>query len=124
MHESNQFLFAGILIALAVGLAVGMVVFSHILGRLLRVQHPNAVKGQSYECGITPTGGARVRLSIKFYMVAMLFILFDIEAVFLYPWAMMHRWLGVFGLIEMAIFVGILIVGYVYIWRRGGFQWE
>ena len=116
--------FAGILLVIALAMASAMVALPPIISKLLGVTRPNAVKMQSYECGITPTGGARVRFSIKFYLVAMLFILFDIEAIFLYPWAVVHRWLGWFGLIEMGIFVAILLVGYVYIWKRGAFQWE
>jgi NADH-quinone oxidoreductase subunit A len=124
MHESSQYIFAGVLIAVAILLAIAMVVLPNVLSRLLRLNKPNPTKLQPYECGMTPTGGARVRFSIKFYLVAMLFILFDIEAIFLYPWAVVHRWLGWFGLIEMLIFVAILAVGYVYIWKRGAFQWE
>lgn len=123
-YVAQQWLFAGILLVLTIGLATTMTMLPQIIGRLLRVQKPNAVKLQSYECGFTPVGGARVRFSIKFYLVAMLFILFDIEAIFLYPWAAVHRWLGWFGLAEMGIFVVILLVGYVYIWKRGAFQWE
>jgi NADH-quinone oxidoreductase subunit A len=123
-YIAQQWLFAGILLVLTLGLATTMAFLPEIIGKVLRVQRPNAVKLQSYECGFTPVGQARVRFSIKFYLVAMLFILFDIEAIFLYPWAAVHRWLGVFGMIEMGIFVLILLVGYVYIWKRGAFQWE
>ena len=124
MSETSQYIFAGTLITIALLLAIVMVILPQVLSRLLGVDKPNPVKMQPYECGMTPTGGARVRFSIKFYLVAMLFILFDIEAIFLYPWAVVHRWLGWFGLIEMLIFVAILVVGYVYIWKRGAFQWE
>ena len=123
-YVAQQWLFAGILLVLTLGLASLMVALPQILGKVLRVNRPNPVKLQSYECGFTPIGAARVRFSIKFYLVAMLFILFDIEAIFLYPWAAVHRWLGWFGLAEMGIFVAILLVGYVYIWKRGAFQWE
>jgi NADH-quinone oxidoreductase subunit A len=124
MPNPDPYLFAGLLVAAAIGLAGAMTVLPEILGRMLRVRRPNPVKNQSYECGITPVGGARVRFSIKFYVVAMLFILFDIEAIFLYPWAVVHRWLGWFGFGEMAVFVLILVVGYVYVWKRGAFKWE
>ena len=109
-----------LLMVVAVGISTVMVVASRFLGP----QKPDPVKLQPYECGMTPIGGARVRFSVKFYLIAMLFILFDVEAIFLYPWAVVHRWLGLFGLIEMGIFVLILLVGYVYVWRRGAFQWE
>ncbi len=122
--DSSQYLFAGILIAVSVGLATVMAILPQIISKFFRLGKPDRVKTQPYECGITPTGEARARFSIKFYLVAMLFILFDIEAIFLYPWATVHRWLGIFGLIEMAIFVAILVVGYVYIWKRGAFEWE
>jgi NADH-quinone oxidoreductase subunit A len=77
-----------------------------------------------YECGIEPVGSARDRFPVKFYLVAMLFILFDIEVIFLYPWAVVFRQLGVFGLVEMAIFLGILLVGYIYGWRVGALEWQ
>jgi len=116
--------YAGLLLLATLVLGVAMVALPAVVTRLFGLARPSAVKLQPYECGITPIGGARVRFSIKFYVVAMLFILFDIEAVFFYPWAVVHRWLGWFGLIEMLIFVGILVVGYVYIWKRGAFQWD
>src|SRR5688500_19149152 len=122
--DAQQYLFAGLMILAAVAAAGGMVVVPSVISRLMRLNRPNPNKLQPYECGMTPIGGARVRFSIKFYLVAMLFILFDIEAIFFYPWAVVHRWLGWFGLIETGIFVGILLVGYIYIWKRGAFQWE
>src|SRR5438270_11306451 len=108
------------LMGLAVLIAAGMIVASRFLGP----QKPEPAKLQPYECGMTPIGGARVRFSIKFYLFAMLFILFDVEAIFLYPWAVVHRTLGVFGLIEMVIFIFVLAVGYIYIWKRGAFEWD
>ena len=71
-----------------------------------------------------PTGTARERFSVKFYLIAMMFVIFDIEVVFLYPWAVVYKSLMLFGLIEMAIFILILLVCYAYIWKRGGFEWE
>jgi NADH-quinone oxidoreductase subunit A len=108
------------LMIVAVAFAAGTIAASRFLGP----QKPEPVKLQPYECGMTPIGSARVRFSVKFYLIAMLFILFDVEAIFLYPWAVVHRYLGVFGLVEMAVFVAILAVGYIYIWKRGGFEWE
>lgn len=124
MPLPGAYLYAGILLAVTLALAAVLVLLPQIISFLLGLQHPNRTKQNPYECGITPTGSARVRFSIKFYLVAMLFILFDIEAVFLYPWAVTHRWLGWFGMMEMGVFVVILMVGYVYIWKRGAFQWE
>ncbi len=113
-----------ILIGLSIVVAGAMVAVSSLISKVLRLNKPNPAKQQPYECGMTPIGGARVRFSIKFYLIAMLFILFDVEAIFLYPWAVVHRQLGLFGLIEMAIFVTILAVGYIYIWKRGALEWE
>ena len=86
----------------------------------------NRAKLEAYECGIEPTpqpiGGGR--FPVKFYLTAMLFIVFDIEIIFLYPWAVLFRSLGLFGFIEMAVFVGILLVGYVYAWKKGVLEWQ
>jgi NADH-quinone oxidoreductase subunit A len=109
-----------LLILAAAGLSLVLIALSSLIGP----KKPNPVKNSPYECGMAPIGGARVRFSVKFYLVAMLFILFDVEAIFLYPWAVVHRHLGWFGLIEMAIFIFILVVGYIYIWKRGAFEWD
>jgi len=95
-----------------------------LLSTLLGPRRPNKVKNDSYECGIDPVGDARLRFSVKFYIVAMLFILFDIEAIFLYPWAVMFNQLKLFGLIEMFAFLGFLVLGYVYLWKRGALEWD
>jgi len=124
MAENEQYIFAGILVVLTIGLAVMMVFLPSLISRVMRVNRPSKEKLEPYECGLTPIGSARVRFPIKFYLVAMLFILFDIEAIFLYPWAVVHRWLGWFGLVEMGLFVAILAIGYIYIWKRGAFQWD
>jgi NADH-quinone oxidoreductase subunit A len=84
----------------------------------------NAVKESPYECGVEPVGDARGRFSIKFYLVAVLFILFDIEAVFLYPWAVSFRWLGLYGLVEMVLFILILLAGYLYLLQKKALQWD
>ena len=91
---------------------------------LLRPDKPNPVKDAAYECGNDPVRLPRgERFSVKFYVVAMLFIIFDIETIFLFPWAVSFRSLGLFGLVEMAVFIGLVFVAYVYIWRKGGFEW-
>jgi NADH-quinone oxidoreductase subunit A len=77
-----------------------------------------------YECGMDPIGEARRPFSVKFYIIAMLFIIFDIEAVFLYPWAVIFKDLKIFGLGEMAVFIGILLVGFIYVWKKGALEWE
>ena len=107
----------------AVVLALAFVGLSSILGP----KCPTPQKLAPYECGVTPIGSARERFPIKFYLIAMLFIVFDIETVFLYPWAAIYRHSGglmVFNLLEMILFVVILLVGYVYVWRRGAFEWD
>jgi NADH-quinone oxidoreductase subunit A len=100
--------------------ASAMVILSTLIGQ----HRPSRVKMQPYECGITPTGDARQRFSVKFYLVAMLFILFDIEAVFLYPWAILLRELKMFGFWEMLVYIGIVLVGFFYIWKKGVLDWS
>ena len=106
------------LIAMAV--AAGMIGISYILGHKIR----NRVKDMPYECGITPTGSARERFSVKFYLVGMLFILFDIEAIFLYPWAVVYRELKMFAFFEMLVFVVLVLAGFFYIWKKGALDWS
>jgi NADH-quinone oxidoreductase subunit A len=77
-----------------------------------------------YECGITPVGNARERFSVKFYLVGMLFIVFDIEAIFLYPWAVVYRELKMFGFVEMLIFIVLILSGFYYIWKKGALDWS
>jgi NADH-quinone oxidoreductase subunit A len=81
-------------------------------------------KDQPYECGIVPTGDARHPFSVHFYMVALIFILFDIEAIFLYPWALVYHDLKVFGFVEMLLYIMILLVGYIYLWKKGALDWK
>lgn len=95
-----------------------------ILTRLLGPYRPNPAKALPYESGIPPIVPARQRFRVKFTLVAMLFILFDIEIVFLYPWAVVLRQLGLFAFIEMLTFVLVLLVGYFYVWKKGAFDWE
>jgi NADH-quinone oxidoreductase subunit A len=105
---------------LAIGFAVGTIVASS----LIVPRRSNRVKMSPYECGVDPVGSARERFSIKFYLVAVLFILFDIEAVFLYPWAVAFRQLGLYGLIEMGLFIVVLLVGYLYVLKKGALEWN
>jgi NADH-quinone oxidoreductase subunit A len=109
-------LFAGVIAAFAV-MSLG-------LPRLVTTRRPTRAKRSPYESGVTPARlPARSRFQVKFYIVAMLFILFDIEAIFLYPWAVAFRQLGLFGLIEMAVFIALLFVAYVFVLRKGGLDW-
>ena len=113
------------ILALAL-IATGFAVFSVIMSAFIGPKRYNRAKLDSYECGIEPTpqpiGGGRV--PVKYYIVAMLFVLFDIEVIFLFPFALVYRQLGVFGLVEMGLFVLILLVGFVYILKRGALQWD
>ena len=109
-----------ILFIIAVGFAVTNVGLSAILGP----HRPTREKLTPYECGIEPVGTARERFSVKFYLIAMLFVVFDIEVIFLYPWAVVFKSLKLFGFIEMLIFIGIMLVCYFYIWKRGGLEWD
>ncbi|MDY0300169.1 MAG: NADH-quinone oxidoreductase subunit A [Trichlorobacter sp.] len=109
-----------LLLLVAIAFGLGSLVFSSLIGEKKR----NALKLSPYECGCEPVGSAQERFTIRFYIVAMLFILFDIEAVFLYPWAILYKKLGLFGLVEMGVFILILFVGYVYVWKKGALEWE
>ena len=92
---------------------------------MLRPNRPNPVKLSAYECGNDPVRlPSGERFSVKFYLIAMLFIIFDIETIFLFPWAITFRQLGIFGLVEMAIFIALVFVAYVYVWRSGGLDWS
>jgi NADH-quinone oxidoreductase subunit A len=106
-------------------LAAVFAVFSLTAGALAGPKRWNRAKLESYECGIEPTKqSAGVRFPVKYYLTAMLFIVFDIEIIFLYPWAVYFDKLGVFGLVEMVTFIATVLVAYVYVWRRGGLEWD
>jgi NADH-quinone oxidoreductase subunit A len=107
-----------ILIAMAV--AGGMIGASFFLGKKVR----NRIKNSPYECGMEPVGTARESFSVKFYLVAMIFILFDVEVVFLYPWAVVYDQLGWYGWVEMFLFIGLVLWGFLYIWRKGVLDWS
>jgi len=105
---------------LAAGLAGVLIAASTIVGKHKHTRE----KDQPYECGIAPTGDARAPFSVHFYMVALLFILFDIEAIFLYPWALIYHDLKVFGFAEMLVYIMILLVGYIFLWKKGALDWR
>ncbi len=111
-----------IFLMLAVALAIGVVFLK--LQEWLGPRNPNDEKLSTYESGMEPVRSARERFSVKYYMVAVLFILFDIEVVFLYPWAVNFRALGLFGYVEMVLFIAILLVGYLYVLKKGALQWD
>ncbi len=110
-------------ILLFVLVAIGFAILTLLLYGMLHHQRYNKVKLEPYECGIEPETDARDRYSIRFYLVAMLFVIFDVETVFMFPWAVMMDELALFGLIEMIVFLFILVVGYLYAWRKGALDW-
>ena len=128
MTPSGLHAYVPLLIHLLVAMALAGALLA--ISTLIGWRRPNKAKLQPYECGITPTGDAREPFSVKFYLVAMVFILFDVEAIFLYPWAyifkdLVHnaamRW---FGFVEMMFYVAILLVGYIYLWKKGALDWH
>ena len=110
-------------IAIFVVVATGFALFTLVFTSLIHPSKYNKVKLEPYECGIEPTTDARDRHSIRYYLVAMLFVIFDVETVFMFPWAVIFDQLGLFGLIEMLVFIFILVVGYFYAWRKGALEW-
>lgn len=111
-------------IAILLIVASALAVVAIVLGSVLGPRRPSFRKLSPYESGMMPIGPGTRRMSIRFYLVAVLFILFDVEVIFFYPWAVNFRTLGVFGFIEMLVFVGILLVGYIYIWKKGALEWD
>ncbi len=107
-------------LVLAMLLAGALVTVSVLVGW----RRPSRAKQLPYECGMEPTGDARQPVSVKFYLVAMVFILFDVEAIFLYPWAYVFRSLQWFGFVEMVLYIAILLVGYLYLWKKGALDWN
>jgi NADH-quinone oxidoreductase subunit A len=111
-------------ILLFVLIATAFAIFAILFARLVHPKKANAVKLEPYECGIEAVGDARDRYSIRYYLIAMLFVIFDIETVFMFPWAVAVDQLALFGLIEMLIFLFILVVGYFYAWKKGALEWQ
>jgi len=106
--------------AIAVIFACFAITASYLLGQ----RKQTLIKEAPFECGMTTYGSSFRRISIKYYIIAMLFLIFDIEIVFLYPWAVVFKELKIFGFISMSIFVGILIIAYIYVWKKGALEWE
>jgi len=117
---TEQFLPVLVTFCVAAGLVGAMVG----LGQLLGPKRPSASKGEPFECGNPPSGSAWGRFAVKFYMTAILFIVFDVEVVFLYPWAVTFRQLGWFGFAEMLVFVAVLGLALLYVWRKGALEWD
>jgi NADH-quinone oxidoreductase subunit A len=122
MPASYPELYFPVLLQVVIAMAVAtlMLGLSYLLGKRVR----NRVKDLPYECGITPTGDARRPFSVKFYLVGMVFILFDIEAIFLYPWAVVYRELKMFAFVEMLIFIVLIVCGFFFIWKKGALDWS
>src|SRR5450432_1692631 len=129
MSESGLHAYAPLLVYLLIASALAGVLPT--LSVAIGWRRPNRAKQQAYECGMPPTGDARHPFPVKFYLVAMGFILFDVEAIFLYPWAYIYRDMfkqslsfGRFGFAEMLLYIAILLVGYIYLWKKGAFDWH
>ena len=112
-----------LVIAVYFQMVLGIGVSMMLLPLLLRPKNPNPVKSMAYESGMPPIGNAQQRYTVRYYIIAMLFVVFDIEAVFFYPWAVAFNAIGWYGLIEMVLFIALLLVAYAYAWRKGALDW-
>ena len=120
----EQFGRAGFLLIFAVAFPLVPIGASVALGVFrIRPRKPDPVKQSVYECGMVPVGDALVRYNVRYYLFALLFVVFDVEAIFLYPWAVAYRGLGAYAFVEALIFIAILLVGYVYAWRKRAMEW-
>ena len=104
----------------ATGIGIALIVIGNVLGP----RRPNPEKLSPYECGFPAFEDARMRFDVRYYLVAILFIVFDLEIAFVFPWATVFGELGLFGLVEMAIFIGLLLIGFIYVWKKGALEWE
>ena len=111
-------------VAIFVAVAVAAALLFSALPGVLAQRKPNPEKSKAYECGVEPTSDISGRFPVRFYLIAMLFVIFDVEAASFYPWAVQMHALRVFGLVEMIVFVIVLAIGYAYVWKKGGFQWR
>ena len=107
-------------LVVATGIGIALIV----VGNLLGTKRPDAEKLSPYECGFNAFEDARMQFDVRYYLVAILFIVFDLEIAFVFPWALVFRELGVFGLIEMGVFLGLLVIGFIYVWKKGALEWE
>jgi NADH-quinone oxidoreductase subunit A len=106
-----------------VGVILVLLPLTLLLAKLVRPQNPNKVKLMPYECGIDPVDNARGRYTVRYYIIAILFVVFDVETIFLFPWAVKFKALGLFGFVEILIFLAILIAGYIWVWKKGALEW-
>ncbi|KYP81465.1 NADH-quinone oxidoreductase subunit A [Ferroacidibacillus organovorans] len=117
---ANAFIFLLVFLVLAIALPIGALA---VLGPLLRPSKPSKAKNATYESGLEPIGDARSRYNVRYYLFALMFVIFDVEIIFLYPWAVSYHTLGVFGYVEMMIFVVLLLIGLMYAWRKKVLEW-
>jgi NADH-quinone oxidoreductase subunit A len=111
-----------ILVFIVLGLGLGVVML--VAGNLLSTRSPNAEKDSPYECGFSAYESARIPFDVRFYLVAILFIIFDLETAFFFPWALALRKIGIFGFCAMMVFLGLLVIGFIYEWKKGALEWE
>lgn len=116
----NQYVPVAIMLFLAAATAAGMIVATTLIGPKKKF----ADKMEPFECGESPIVSSKQRFSVKFYLVALFFVIFDVEAVFVYPWAVLFKDLGMFGFVEMVIFLSVFAIGLIYVWKRGALEWE
>ncbi|MBL8149138.1 MAG: NADH-quinone oxidoreductase subunit A [Blastocatellia bacterium] len=121
--DSSTPIFGYLPIVLLLLVATAFPLIALAIGKVFRRSVFDRTKLSAYECGNDPVGDARERISIRYYLIAMLFLVFDVETIFLFPWAITYDQLGLFGLVEMFLFIGILVVGYYYAWRKGTLNW-
>ena len=124
MVDLQEYLPILIFLAFAGGLSALFVLLPMGVARLTGAHNPNAEKLSPYECGFAPFEDARMQFDVRYYLIAILFIVFDLEIAFVFPWALVFRELGVFGLVEMGVFLGLLVIGFVYVWKKGALEWE
>ncbi len=113
--------YAAVAVFLLVG--TGIVLFTFGLAKVIRPSNPTPIKLETYECGETPYGTAEIQYNVRFYIYALLFVIFDVEAIFLFPWALVYRSLGLFAFVEMFIFIAMLVFGLFYAWKKGVLKW-
>ena len=115
-----EYLPTRLFLVVATGIGIALI----IVGNLLGTKRPDAEKLSPYECGFNAFEDARMQFDVRYYLVAILFIVFDLEIAFVFPWALVFRELGVFGLVEMGVFLALLLIGFIYVWKRGALEWE
>jgi NADH-quinone oxidoreductase subunit A len=123
-RENNRVLAEYLPTLLFLIVATGIGVALIIVGNLLGPKSPTAAKLSPYESGFEAFGDARMQFDVRYYLIAIIFIVFDLEIAFVFPWALVFRELGVFGLIEMGVFLALLVIGFVYVWKKGALEWE